>query len=70
MKIDCVSDLHGYYPDLEGGDILIVAGDLTAHDTRNEVALFDNWICTQKYYAKIVVGGNHDNVLTFLIVRP
>ncbi len=30
MIIDCISDLHGYYPKLEGGDLLIVAGDLTA----------------------------------------
>lgn len=32
MIIDCISDLHGQYPQLEGGDLLIVAGDLTARD--------------------------------------
>lgn len=36
MIIDCISDLHGYYPELGGGDLLIVAGDLTARDTPEE----------------------------------
>lgn len=63
MIIDCISDLHGYYPKLEGGDLLIVAGDLTARDSENELALFDYWLSSQKYSAKIVIAGNHDNVL-------
>jgi Icc-related predicted phosphoesterase len=63
MIIDCIADLHGHYPKLEGGDLLIVAGDLTARDIENEVALFDYWINEQNYRNKIVVGGNHDNVL-------
>jgi len=33
MIIDCISDLHGYTPSLSGGDVIIVAGDLTAKDT-------------------------------------
>lgn len=60
MKIDCISDLHGYYPELEGGDILIVAGDLTARDTATEHEHFIDWISKQKYTHKIVVAGNHD----------
>lgn len=63
MIVDCIADLHGNYPELEGGDLLIVAGDLTARDLENEVALFDYWLHKQKYSAKIVIGGNHDNVL-------
>lgn len=63
MKIDCVSDLHGFYPDLEGGDLLIVSGDLTARDTPNEYAAFVIWLQCQKYAKKIVIGGNHDNFL-------
>lgn len=32
MIIDCISDLHGYFPKLQGGDLLLIAGDLTARD--------------------------------------
>lgn len=64
MIIDCISDMHGHYPKLEGGDLLIVAGDLTARDSENEMALFDYWLNEQNYKKKIVIAGNHDNVLS------
>jgi len=63
MKITCTADLHGKYPKLPGGDLLIVAGDLTSRDLENEMALFDYWLNEQNYAAKIIIGGNHDNVL-------
>ena len=63
MIIDCISDLHGHYPELEGGDLLIIAGDLTARDTFQETVRFSKWVYAQKYIKKIVVGGNHDNSL-------
>jgi Icc-related predicted phosphoesterase len=63
MNIDIVSDLHGFYPDLEGGDLLIVAGDLTARDTKSEYIRFIDWIVSQKYTRKIVIAGNHDTAL-------
>lgn len=63
MIIDCISDLHGHYPKLEGGDLLIVAGDLTGRDTKEEYYQFFEWLCTQKYAHKIFIGGNHDNLL-------
>lgn len=63
MIVDCVSDLHGNFPELEGGDLLIVAGDLTARDTRAEYIKFACWAANQKYKHKIFVGGNHDNHL-------
>jgi Icc-related predicted phosphoesterase len=63
MIIDCISDLHGYYPHLEGGDLLIVAGDLTLTDTIPEYKEFYKWFESQNYRKKILVGGNHDNFL-------
>jgi Icc-related predicted phosphoesterase len=68
MIIDCIADLHGFYPELQGGDLLIVAGDLTAHDTDAEHLDFIEWIgMMQKYHKKykkcIHIAGNHDNFL-------
>lgn len=60
LIIDCVSDLHGHYPELTGGDLLIVAGDLTAMDTKNEYKKFTDWYLSQKYTKKILISGNHD----------
>ncbi len=61
MIIDCISDLHGHYPDLEGGDLLIVAGDLTARDRMIQYGRFGAWMDRQKYKKKILIAGNHDN---------
>lgn len=63
MIIDCISDLHGYYPELEGGDLLIVAGDLTSKDSDNCWNNFYHWLHKQQeIYRKIIlIAGNHDN---------
>lgn len=61
MIIDCISDLHGYYPTLEGGDLLIVAGDLTARDEKEQYEEFFNWMKNQEYRKKVFICGNHDN---------
>jgi Icc-related predicted phosphoesterase len=65
MIVDCVSDLHGFYPELEGGDLLIIAGDLTAGDTKEDWKCFNEWSITEgnKYRKTIVIAGNHDNLL-------
>jgi Icc-related predicted phosphoesterase len=61
--IDCVSDLHGHFPELLGGDLLIVAGDLTARDQFKEYCDAFQWIAKANYRKKILVAGNHDNLL-------
>jgi len=63
MIIDCISDLHGDRPHLKGGDLLIVAGDLTARDFYYEHFEFEKWLCSQKYEKKVVIAGNHDGFL-------
>lgn len=61
MIIDCLSDLHGYLPRLDGGDLLIIAGDLTARDEAAQYIEFYKWLEKQPYKKKIIVPGNHDN---------
>ncbi len=65
MKIDCVSDLHGFRPRLDGGDLLIVAGDLMARDTIDEYVDFIRWSnpISFKYKKIILIAGNHDGLI-------
>src|ERR1044071_9160006 len=63
MIIDCISDLHGFKPSLQGGDLLIVAGDLTARDTMQEHVDFLWWLDEQPYEKKIYIAGNHDGCI-------
>lgn len=63
MIIDCIADLHGYYPKLKGGDVLIVAGDLTARDTAEQWEQYFIWQGDLPYKKIIFIGGNHDNRL-------
>lgn len=60
MIIDCIADTHGHYPELDGGDLLIVAGNLTARNTEKEFYEFANWMRNQEYEDRIVIAGNHD----------
>jgi Icc-related predicted phosphoesterase len=63
MIIDCLSDIHGFYPKLEGGDLLIIAGDLTARHTDKEWHEFATWMDRQDYKKIIFIAGNHDTMI-------
>lgn len=65
MIIDCIADLHGYFPELQGGDLLIVAGDLT-NGNPEELVAFSEWIAQQKYEKIVIIAGNHDSLLVGL----
>ena len=63
ISVTAVSDLHGHYPQLEGGDLLIVAGDLTARDAPEQWSEYFLWQGELPYKKIIFIAGNHDNRL-------
>lgn len=62
MKITCLSDTHNLHNDiiLEGGDILIHAGDATIVGNEKELRRFVKWLAVQPYKHKVWIAGNHD----------
>lgn len=63
MIIDAISDLHGHYPELPGGDALLLGGDYTATNTIPEWSEFFDWLKKQDYSHKVYIAGNHDRFL-------
>jgi predicted phosphodiesterase len=65
MKITCISDTHNQHthipPDwLEGGDVLVHAGDVSGRGSLREVEEFLSWFNELPYKHKIMIAGNHD----------
>lgn len=63
FTLTCISDLHGNFPRLIGGDLLIIAGDITARDEMYEYEAFNEWCGRQQYEKVIVIAGNHDGMM-------
>ncbi|KAJ5342296.1 hypothetical protein N7541_011420 [Penicillium brevicompactum] len=63
IHIVCISDTHNSTPPLPPGDILIHAGDLTAHGTLAEMQAQLQWLSSQPHSHKILIAGNHDILL-------
>lgn len=62
MKIVTISDTHGMHEALNmpSGDVLIHAGDFSAHGTLENVREFNDWLGTLDYLFIIVIAGNHE----------
>jgi Icc-related predicted phosphoesterase len=69
VKIVCISDTHNghrvrtFREKIEGmeGDILIHAGDLSEHGTKEEVQSALEWLCSLKNFThKVYIAGNMD----------
>ena len=61
VKITALGCMHGHYPELERGDLLILTGDFTANNSVSAEISFFMWLKKQKYKKKILISGNHDN---------
>ena len=67
MKIACISDLHGEFPELESGDLLLIAGDHTSNDSIIAWKSFYDWLQRQDYKKKVMIAGNHDQFLAYCV---
>lgn len=65
MRIVHISDTHGKHAelDLPAGDILVCSGDVSEYGIDVEMHAFLNWLRKQPFKHKVLVGGNHDEIL-------
>jgi len=62
MRIVCISDTHGEHRrvTLPPADLLVHAGDVTAHGTRADFVDFLDWFASRPHAHRVFVAGNHD----------
>jgi len=65
LKIVCISDTHGDHEKLTlpAGDVLVHAGDITAHGTEPDLIQFIDWFATRPFEYKLLIAGNHDAIM-------
>ena len=72
IKVVCISDTHCSNPDVPDGDLLIHTGDMTNNGTFDELQALLDWLKTLPHKHKVVIAGNHDDLLdtAFVSDRP
>ena len=62
MRLVCISDTHGCHDAIvvPDGDVLLHAGDLTAHGELDELIDVNTWLGNLPHRHKLVIAGNHD----------
>lgn len=63
MKICCLSDLHGFKPEVEECDLILIAGDLTNKGEYFELRDFWGYVWDYLAYKArdiVIIAGNHD----------
>ena len=72
IKVVCISDTHCLNPEVPAGDLLLHAGDMTNKGTFDEIQALLNWLNTLPHKHKVVIAGNHDDLLdtAFVEARP
>jgi len=65
MRIVCISDTHGDHArvELPPGDVLVHAGDITAHGEKADLTQFLDWFSAQPFEHRLFIAGNHDRFL-------
>lgn len=65
MRVVHISDPHGKHAELNlpAGDVLVCSGDVSHYGIDVEMHAFLNWLRKQPYKHKILVAGNHDEIL-------
>lgn len=64
-RLVCISDTHGDHERvaLPEGDVLVHAGDVTAHGTEEDLVRFLAWFGSRDFDHKLFIAGNHDRFL-------
>ena len=62
LRIVAMSDTHGLHRQIAvpEGDVLVHAGDLTAHGRLEELQELNSWLGSLPHRHKLVIAGNHD----------
>lgn len=64
IRVVCISDTHSLNPGaIPNGDVLIHAGDITAHGTPSELQAAIDLLSALPHKYKYIIAGNHDTYL-------